>query len=134
MTSTANTAELFVLLDQLSSGDAEDVVRQDSAVNIELTTVSPPLTELLPRFQADVVVGNLEKARVVAETSGAEAVRCHRSATVGLMLRRTRCSQCVGIGLHSEDHCYLVIHLARSIRLVGKRPRVTKLRRYDDES
>jgi hypothetical protein len=38
------------LLDQLSSSDAEDVVRQDSAVNIELTTVSPPLTELLPRF------------------------------------------------------------------------------------
>jgi hypothetical protein len=45
-------------------------VRQDSTVNIELTTVSPPLTELLPRFQADVVVRNLEKARVVAETSG----------------------------------------------------------------
>jgi hypothetical protein len=71
------------LLDQLSSGDAEEFVRQDSAVNIELTTVSPPLTELLPRFQADVVVGNLEKARVVVETSGAEAIRCHRSATDG---------------------------------------------------
>jgi len=27
------------LLDQLSSGDAEEFVRQDSAVNIELTTV-----------------------------------------------------------------------------------------------
>jgi len=50
VTSTANTAELFVLLDQLSSGDAEDVVRQDSAVNIELTTVSSPLAELLTRF------------------------------------------------------------------------------------
>ena len=55
MTSTASTAELFCAgdatqLDRLSSGDAEDVVRQDSGVNIELTTVSPPLTELLPRF------------------------------------------------------------------------------------
>ena len=33
-----------------SSREAEDVVRQGSAVSIELTTVSPPLTELLPRF------------------------------------------------------------------------------------
>lgn len=56
------------LLDQLSSGDAAEVVRRASAVNIGLTTVSPPLTALLPRFQADAVAGNIEAARVVAET------------------------------------------------------------------
>jgi len=49
-------------LDRLSSGAAEEVVQRDSTVSIELTTVLPPRTGVLPRFQADEVVAQ-ENAR-----------------------------------------------------------------------
>src|SRR5204862_400978 len=63
-----STAE-HVFRDSLYSGDAAEVVRRASAVNIVLTIVSP-LSALLPRFRADAVAGNAEAARVVAQTPG----------------------------------------------------------------
>ena len=57
------------LTDRFYSGDAAEVVRRATAVNIVLTIVSP-LTALKPRFRADSVAGNIEAARIVAETPG----------------------------------------------------------------
>ena len=73
------------------------------AVNIELTTVSPPLTALLPRFQADVVAGNIEAARVVAETPGLKqyaVIDPRRRETYAYPDETLKQPQCVGINLH----------------------------------
>lgn len=98
------------LLDRLSSGDAAEVVRRACAVNIGLTFVSP-LTALLPRFQADAVAGNIEAARIVAETPGLKQYvvldprRMETFAQADEMLKQ---SQCVGIKIHPEEHGYQI--------------------------
>ncbi|MDA1055956.1 MAG: amidohydrolase family protein [Planctomycetota bacterium] len=103
--------------DTLYSGDAAEVVRRASAVNIVLTIVSP-LTALKPRFQADSVAGNIEAARVVVETSGLKqyvVIDPLRPQTYSQAEEMLAQPQCVGIKLHPEEHGYLIRDHARPI-------------------
>ena len=54
------------LYNRMMTGDAAEVVRRASAVNVGLTIVSP-LLALLPLFKANAAVGNEEAARIVAQ-------------------------------------------------------------------
>lgn len=104
-------------VDTLYSGDAADVVRRARAVNIVLTIVSP-LSALKPRFRADAVAGNIEAARVVAETPGLRqyvVIDPLRPATFGQAAEMLAQPQCVGIKIHPEEHGYLIGDHARKI-------------------
>ncbi len=103
--------------DKLCSGDAEEVVRRASDVNVVVTIVSP-LTALKPRFQADAGVGNIEAARVVTETPGLKqyvVIDPLRPPTFAQAEEMLAQSQCVGIKLHPEEHGYLIRDHARSL-------------------
>jgi hypothetical protein len=96
------------LYNQMMTGDAAEVVRRASAVNVGLTIVSP-LLALLPRFQANAAAGNEEAARIVAQTPGLKQYvvidprRPETYAQADAMLKQP---QCVGIKLHPEEHGY----------------------------
>ena len=103
--------------DSLCSGDAAEVVRRASAVDVVLTIVSP-LTALLPRFKADAVAGNDEAARVVSRTPGLKQYvvidprRVETYAQAETMLDQP---QCVGIKIHPEEHGYPIRDHAEAI-------------------
>lgn len=96
------------LLDELSSADAEEVVRRASQANIDLTFVSP-LAAILPRFRGDAVAGNLEASTVIA---GARSLRQYvvvdprRTETYVQADQMLNEPQCVGIKIHPEEHGY----------------------------
>lgn len=96
------------LYNQMMTGDASEVVRRASAVNVELTIVSP-LLALLPRFKANAAAGNAEAACIVAQTPGLkqyvviDPLRTETYAQADEMLMQP---QCVGIKLHPEEHGY----------------------------
>jgi predicted TIM-barrel fold metal-dependent hydrolase len=105
------------LVDLLSSADAAEVVRRARAVNIELTIISP-LTALLPRFQGDAVAGNIEAARVVANTPGLKqyvVIDPRRPETFAQATELLVQPQCVGIKIHPEEHGYPIRDHARPI-------------------
>ena len=115
--------------DTLFSGDAAEVVRRASAVNVVLTIVSP-LTALMPRFQADSVAGNTEAARVVAETPGLKqyvVVNPLQPQTYAQAEEMLTQSQCVGIKFHPEEHGYLIRDHARSLFEFAARHRAVVL-------
>lgn len=96
------------VLDALSSADAAEVARRARDAKIELTIVSP-LTALLPRFQADAVAGNVEAARVTAETPGMKqyvVIDPRRAETYAQADEMLKQPQCVGIKIHPEEHGY----------------------------
>lgn len=117
------------LVDGFYSGDAAEVVRRASAVNIVLTIVSP-LTALKPRFQADSVAGNIEAARIVAHMPELrqyvvlDPLRPETFAQAEEMLSQ---QQCVGIKLHPEEHGYLIRDHARPIFEFAARRRAVML-------
>ena len=117
------------LADNFCSGDAAEVVRRASDVNIVLTIVSP-LSALKPRFQADSVAGNIEAARVVAQTPGLkqyvviDPLRPQTYAQAEEMLTQP---QCVGIKLHPEEHGYVIRDHARPIFEFAARHRAIML-------
>ncbi len=103
--------------DAFFSADANEVVRRASAVNIVLTIVSP-LTALKPRFQADAVAGNIEAARIVAQTPGLRqyvVIDPRRAETYAQAAEMLAQPQCVGIKIHPEEHGYLIREHARPI-------------------
>ena len=105
------------LLDGFYSADAAEVVRRANAVNIGLTIVSP-LTALLPRFHGDAVAGNLEAARVVAETPGLRqyvVIDPLRPETYSQAAEMLTQAQCVGIKIHPEEHGYVIRDHAQPI-------------------
>ena len=96
------------LYNRMMCGDAAEVVRRAAAVNVGLTIVSP-LLALLPRFQANAVVGNEEAARIVAQTPGLKqyvVIDPQRPETYAQADEMLRQPQCVGIKLHPEEHGY----------------------------
>jgi predicted TIM-barrel fold metal-dependent hydrolase len=96
------------LLDELSSGDAAEVVRRARDVNIVLTIVSP-LSALLPRFQGDAVAGNIEAARIVSQTPGLKqyvVIDPRRIETYTQAAQMLAQPQCAGIKIHPEEHGY----------------------------
>lgn len=124
------------LVDELYSGDAAEVVRRASAVNIELTIVSP-LTALKPRCKADSVAGNAEAARLVAQTPGLkqyvviDPLRPQTYAQAEQMLRQP---QCVGIKIHPEEHGYPIREHARPIFEFAARHRAVMLTHSSEQN
>lgn len=96
------------LYNQMLSGDAGEVVRRATEVNIGLTIVSP-LLALHPRFQANAAVGNQEAAQIVALTPGLKqyvVINPQQRETYAQADEMLRQPQCVGIKLHPEEHGY----------------------------
>lgn len=105
------------LSDSFCSGDASEVVRRARNVNIVLTIVSP-LSALLPRCQADAVAGNIEAARVIAQTPGLKqyvVIDPRRAETYAQAEAMLTQPQCVGIKLHPEEHDYPIREHAQAI-------------------
>jgi predicted TIM-barrel fold metal-dependent hydrolase len=105
------------LLDELSSGDAAEVVRRARDVNIVLTIVSP-LSALLPRFHGDAVAGNIEAARVVSQMPGLKqyvVIDPRRDETFEQAARMLGQPQCAGIKIHPEEHGYPIREHGRAI-------------------
>ncbi|HTI49318.1 MAG TPA: amidohydrolase family protein [Planctomycetaceae bacterium] len=103
--------------DNFYSGDATEVVRRASAVNIVVTIVSP-LTALKPRFHADAIAGNSEAARVVAATPGLKqyvVINPLQPETYAQANDLLIQPQCVGIKIHPEEHGYPIREYARPI-------------------
>ncbi|MFN0053879.1 MAG: amidohydrolase family protein [Planctomycetales bacterium] len=107
----------YLLGDGFYSGDAAEVVRRARQVNVALTIVSP-LAALLPRFGADAVAGNIEAARVVAQTPGLKqyvVIDPRREETYRQAEQMLGEPQCVGIKIHPEEHGYPIGEFARPI-------------------
>ncbi len=99
------------------SGDAAEVVRRARNVNIVLTIVSP-LTALLPRFHGDAVAGNIEAARIVAQTPGLKqyvVIDPRRAETYAQATEMLSQPQCAGIKIHPEEHGYPIREHAQAI-------------------
>jgi len=90
------------------SADGVAVAKRAKEVNVTTTVVSP-FSGLMPRGQADTVAGNIEGARVTAETEGllqwviANPLQPDTFRQVDEMLAQP---QCVGIKIHPEEHVY----------------------------
>ncbi len=124
------------LADALYSGDAAEVVRRASAVNIELTIVSP-LSALKPRFQADAVKGNTEASLAVAATPGLRqyvVIDPRRSETYHQAATMLAQPQCVGIKLHPEEHGYRISEHAREIFEFAARHRAIMLTHSSEQN
>jgi hypothetical protein len=124
------------LLDSLSSGDAADVVRRGAAVNIVLTFVSP-LTALLPRFAGDAVAGNVEAARVVADTPRLKqyvVIDPRRAETYEQANEMLPQPRCVGIKIHPEEHGYPIREHAEPIFEFAARHRAVMLTHSSEQN
>ena len=124
------------LLDTLSSGDAAEVVRRARAANIVLTFVSP-LTALLPRFHGDAVAGNVEAARVTAQTPGLKqyvVIDPRRPQTYAQAEEMLAQPQCIGIKIHPEEHGYPIREHARSIFEFAARHRAVVLTHSSEQN
>jgi len=105
------------LVTQFMSGDAATVVERARATNTRLTVVSP-LRALMPRGNYDVVGGNNEAARVVAEHDGLlqwvvidpREPRSFEQADAML-----RSPKCVGIKIHPEEHLYPIVEFGEAL-------------------
>lgn len=124
------------LRDQLSSAHADEVVRRASDVNIVLTIVSP-LKALLPRFHGDAVAGNLEAARIVAETPGLKqyvVIDPRRQETYLQADEMLSQPQCVGIKIHPEEHGYPIREHAAEIFEFAARRRAVVLTHTSEQN
>ena len=122
--------------DAFHSGDAAEVVRRAQAANIGLTIVSP-LSALLPRFQADAALGNIEAARIVAQTPGLRqyvVIDPRRPETFAQAEEMLAQPQCVGIKIHPEEHGYPIREHARPIFEVAARHRTVLLTHSSEQN
>lgn len=96
------------LINNFMTADGATVVRRARQAATCLTVVSP-LQGLLPRGGGDPVAGNLDAARLVAQTDGLlqwVIVDPLKPATYEQAEEMLRQPRCVGIKLHPEEHCY----------------------------
>jgi predicted TIM-barrel fold metal-dependent hydrolase len=124
------------LLDSLSSGDAAEVVRRATDVNIVLTFVSP-LLALLPRFAGDAVAGNREAARIVAANPALRqyvVIDPRRAETYDQADELLAQPQCVGIKIHPEEHGYPIAEHAESIFEFAARHRAVILTHSSEQN
>src|SRR6185295_13883936 len=124
------------LCDQLSSGDAAEVVRRARDVNIVLTIVSP-LTALLPRFHGDAVAGNIEAARIVAGTPGLKqyvVIDPRREETYRQAEEMLTQPRCAGIKIHPEEHGYPIREHAQAIFEFAARHRTVVLTHSSEQN
>lgn len=95
------------LSDWLSASAAE-VVRRASAVDVQLTVVSP-LAGLMPRGQADAGAANEAASKTVSETPGLRqwvVLHPHQLRTFDQVSELLAMPHCVGIKIHPEEHQY----------------------------
>ena len=124
------------LVNEFMSGDAAVIVGRAQRANIRLTLVSP-LEAILPRGQGDVVAGNRNAARIVAETPGlAQYVvidpRCPESyRQADEMLQRPKCA---GIKIHPEEHRYPINEFGAEIFDFAARHRVVVLSHSSEQN
>ncbi len=96
------------MVDEFATGDSATVVARARQANVR-TTIASPLSGLLPRGRADAVAGNIEAAKVAAETDGllqyviAHPLQTRTFRQTDEMLAQ---AQCVGIKIHPEEHVY----------------------------
>lgn len=96
------------VINDFMTGSGQVVADRATQANVKLTIVSP-LLALLPRGHGDTVAGNIEAAKVVAETPGLlqyvvidpRVPESYRQADEMLKLPK-----CVGIKIHPEEHIY----------------------------
>ncbi len=99
------------------TGDAAVVVERARRANIALTIVSP-LEALLPRGGGDPVQGNINAARIVAETDGLlqyVVIDPLTPATYDQAAEMLQLPKCVGIKIHPEEHVYPIVEHGRKI-------------------
>jgi predicted TIM-barrel fold metal-dependent hydrolase len=104
-------------VNEFMTGDAELVVRRARQANTRLTIVSP-LEALLPRFQGDPITGNLNAARIVAETEGLlqyVVVDPTKPRTYEQAEEMLKLPKCVGIKIHPEEHSYPIAEHGEAI-------------------
>ena len=105
------------VVNDFMSGDASVVVKRARQANIRLTIVSP-LEALLPRFGGDPVNGNINAARVVAETDGLlqyVVIDPLKPATYAQAAEMLKMPKCVGIKIHPEEHGYPIVEHGHKI-------------------
>lgn len=96
------------VINDFMTGSGQVVADRATQSNIRLTIVSP-LLALLPRGHGKAVAGNIEAAKVVAETPGLlqyvvidpRVPETYRQAEEML-----KSPKCVGIKIHPEEHIY----------------------------
>lgn len=99
------------------TGDAATVVARARQANIALTIVSP-LEALLPRLGGNPVQGNINAARIVAETDGLlqyVVIDPLTPATYEQAAEMLQTPKCVGIKIHPEEHGYPIAEHGRKI-------------------
>lgn len=124
------------LRDRFCSADAAEVVRRASEVNIVMTVVSP-LTALLPRFHGDAVAGNIEAARITAETPGLKqyvVIDPRRTETYAQAEEMLSQLQCVGIKIHPEEHGYPIREHGEAIFEFAARQRAVVLTHTSEQN
>jgi predicted TIM-barrel fold metal-dependent hydrolase len=117
------------MVNEFMTGDAAVVVRRAGQANIRLSIVSP-LTALLPRFGGDPVAGNVEAARVVAETDGLlqwVVIDPTKPQTYAQAEEMLRLPKCVGIKIHPEEHGYPIMEHGGAIFAFAARHRAVVL-------
>lgn len=102
---------------EFMTGDAELVVRRARQANTRLTIVSP-LEALLPRFGGDPVSGNVNAARIVAQTEGLlqwVVIDPTKRQTYEQAEEMLKLPKCVGIKIHPEEHGYPILEHGRAL-------------------
>jgi uncharacterized protein len=105
------------IVNDFMTGNAQLVVRRARQANTRLTIVSP-LEALLPRFQGDPVSGNMNAARIVAETDGLlqwVVLDPLHPKTYEQAEEMLKLPKCVGIKIHPEEHGYPVAEHGRAL-------------------
>jgi predicted TIM-barrel fold metal-dependent hydrolase len=117
------------IVNEFMTGDAELVVRRARQANTRLTVVSP-LQALLPRFGGDPVGGNIDAARVVAETRGLlqwVVIDPTKPKTYEQAEEMLRLPKCMGIKVHPEEHGYPIAEHGEAIFAFAAKKRAVVL-------
>jgi predicted TIM-barrel fold metal-dependent hydrolase len=96
------------VINDFMTGSGQVVADRATQSNIRLTIVSP-LLALLPRGHGDAVAGNIEAAKVVAETPGLlqyVVIDPRVPETYRQSEEMLQTPKCVGIKIHPEEHIY----------------------------
>jgi predicted TIM-barrel fold metal-dependent hydrolase len=96
------------IVNDFMTADADVVVRRARQANTRLTIVSP-LEALLPRFGGDPISGNINAARIVAETDGLlqwVVIDPTKPRTYAQAEEMLQLPKCAGIKIHPEEHGY----------------------------
>jgi len=124
------------LLDEFMSGDAETVLRRAQQANTRLTIASP-IEALMPRFNADPVMGNEEAARIIAQTEGLlqwVVVDPLKPETYKQAADMLALPKCVGIKVHPEEHGYPIAEQGTAIFEFAARHRTNIMTHSGEEN